>query len=300
MTVGEVAGQTVRFGVLVLPNEPWPDLVARWQHLEAAGVDSIWSCDHFTNPHRPGEPWFEGWMGLAALAAATTRVRVGLLVGAIVSRPPTLLAKHAQAVDHISGGRLEVGLGAGGAPTDQAMWGVDDWTPRERAERFAEYVELVDRLTREDEVTFAGRWYAATGARMAPGCVQRPRPPLLLAAHGRRTLAVAARHADTWNAFGPTLDDGRDLSRALDDACVAIGRDPAEITRSVLLGLTDGTAWTTAAQLEERVVAWHAAGFREFLFYDPPYARAGVPCAEPAVVEQVLHDSLPRLRAALT
>lgn len=296
---GDAAGERVRFGVLVLPNEPWPDLVARWQRLEAAGVDSIWSCDHFTNPHRPGEPWFEGWTGLAALATATTRVRVGLLVGAIVSRPPTLLAKHAQAVDHISGGRLEIGLGAGGAPTDQAMWGVDDWTPRERAERFAEYIELVDRLTRDAEVTFAGRWYAAAGALMAPGFVQRPRPPLLLAAHGRRTLAVAARHADTWNAFGPTLGDGRDLSRALDEACMTIGRDPAEIDRSVLLGITDGTSWTSAAQLEERVVEWHAAGFREFLFYDPPYARAGVPCAAPEVVEQVLHDSLPRLRAAL-
>ena len=294
------AGEAVRFGVLVLPNEPWPDLVARWRRLEAAGVDSIWSCDHFTNPHKPGEPWFEGWTGLAALAAATTRVRVGLLVGAIVSRTPTLLAKQAQAVDHISGGRLEIALGAGGAPTDQAMWGVDDWTPRERAERFVEYVELVDRLTTEDDVTFEGRWYSATGALMAPGFVQRPRPPLVLAAHGPRTLAVTASHADTWNAFGPTLADGRALSQQLDAACEAIGRDPADIRRSVLLGLTDGTAWTSAAQLEDRVREWHAAGFREFVFYDPPYARAGVPCAAPETVDAVLHESLPRLRAALS
>jgi alkanesulfonate monooxygenase SsuD/methylene tetrahydromethanopterin reductase-like flavin-dependent oxidoreductase (luciferase family) len=289
----------MRFGVLVLPNEPWADLVARWQRLEAAGVDSIWSCDHFTNPHQPGQPWFEAWTGLAGLAAATTRVRLGLLVGAIVSRPPPLLVRQAQAVDHISGGRLELGLGAGGAPTDQPMWGVEDWMPRERAERFAEYVELTDRLAREDDVTFAGRWYRTDGALMAPGFVQAPRPPMVLAAHGPGTLAVAARHADTWNTFGPSLEDGRALSAALDEACAAIGRDPAEIVRSVLLGLTEGTAWTTPAELEQRIGEWHAAGFQECIFYDPPYARAGVPCAPPEAVEEVLRDTLPRLRAAL-
>jgi alkanesulfonate monooxygenase SsuD/methylene tetrahydromethanopterin reductase-like flavin-dependent oxidoreductase (luciferase family) len=278
----------VTIGVLVLPMEPWADLVARWQRLEAAGVDSIWSCDHFTNPHRPGEPWFEGWAGLTGLAAATQRVRVGLLVGAIVSRSPTLLAKQAQVVDHLTGGRLDIGLGAGGAPTDQPMWGVEEWSPRERAERFAEYVDLVDRLTREDEVTAPGRWYRADGAVMAPGFVQRPRPPFTLAAHGPRTMAVAARHADTWNTFGPGLDDGRQLSAELDVACAAIGRDPATIRRSVLLGLTDGTAWTTAAELADRVREWHTAGFREVIFYDPPYARAGVPCAPPEAVDEVL------------
>src|SRR6185369_15596075 len=112
----------------VLPNEPWADLVARWRRLEDGGLDSVWSCDHFTNPHRPGQPWFEGWSSLMGLAASTSRVRVGLLVGAIVSLSPTLLAKQAQSVDHASGGRLDVGLGAGGAPTDQPMWGVEPWS----------------------------------------------------------------------------------------------------------------------------------------------------------------------------
>ncbi|MDQ3475748.1 MAG: LLM class flavin-dependent oxidoreductase [Actinomycetota bacterium] len=99
-----------------------------------------------------------------------------MLVGSIVSRPPTLFAKEAQTVDHLTGGRLELGLGAGGAPTDQMMWGVDDWAPRERADRFAECVELVDALCRGDDVNFLGRWYETSGARTAPGFVQVPRP----------------------------------------------------------------------------------------------------------------------------
>lgn len=290
---------SVTFGALVLPNESWDDLVARWGRLEAAAVDSIWSCDHFTNPHQPGQPWFEGWTSLAGLAAATTRVRIGLLVGGVVSRPPTLFAKEAQTVDHQSGGRLEIGLGAGGASSDQDMWGVEAWGPRERVERFAEYVELVDHLARQDETSFDGRWYRTTGALMAPGFVQRPRPPLLLAAHGPRTLAVAARFADTWNTFGPTLTEGIDQSRLLDEACAAVDRDPARIRRSVLLGLAGGTAWATPSEFHDRVLEWHEAGFRDFFFYDPPYARAGVSCAPPAAVDEILSVTLPRLRAEL-
>lgn len=293
-------GRPLRIGVLVLPNEPWDYLVARWRRLEAAGVDSIWSCDHFTNPHRPGEPWFEGWTSLAGLAAHTERVDVGLLVGAIVSRPPTLLAKEAQTVDHMTGGRLIVGLGAGGAPTDQPMWGVEDWSPAERAGRFGEYVELVDQLLREAEVTHDGEWYSTTGAVMAPGFVQQPRPPLLLAAHGPKTLATAARFADTWNTYGPSLSAARETSARLDAACEAIGRDPGEIMRSALVGLLDDTAWSTAAEFEDLVHQWTDAGFSEVIFYDPPYARPGVRKAEPGAVDEVLADVLPRLRREIS
>jgi len=221
----------LRIGTLVLPNEPWSELVARWRRLEDGGVDSIWSCDHFTNPHRPGQPWFEASTSLAGLAAVTHRVRVGLLVGAIVSRSPVLFAKEAQTIDHLSGGRLEIGLGAGGAPTDQPMWGVEEWSPTERVERFAEYVELVDRLARDDDVTYQGSWYRTAGAITAPGFVQRPRPPMVLAAHSPATLRVAARYADTWNTYGPTVEEARATSERLDHACIAIGRDSTRRAR---------------------------------------------------------------------
>jgi alkanesulfonate monooxygenase SsuD/methylene tetrahydromethanopterin reductase-like flavin-dependent oxidoreductase (luciferase family) len=289
-----------RVGALVLPNEPWSDLVARWRRLEDGGLDSIWSCDHFTNPHHPGQPWFEATTSLAGLAAATSRVRIGLLVGAIVSRSPVLFAKEAQTIDHLSGGRLEIGLGAGGAPTDQPMWGVEEWTPRERVERFAEYVELVDRLARDDDVTYDGSWYRTAGAITAPGFVQRPRPPIVLAAHSPATLRVAARHADTWNTYGPTLEDARATSARLDDLCGEIGRDPREIRRAVLIGLMEGTAWTSAAHFSDVVHQWFDAGFTEVVFYDPPYGRAGVPIASPDVIEELLTVTVPRLRQELS
>jgi alkanesulfonate monooxygenase SsuD/methylene tetrahydromethanopterin reductase-like flavin-dependent oxidoreductase (luciferase family) len=275
-------------------------LVARWHRLEDGGVDSIWSCDHFTNPHRPGQPWFEASTSLAGLAAETTRVRIGLLVGAIVSRSPVLFAKQAQTIDHMSGGRLEIGLGAGGAPTDQPMWGVEEWSANERVERFAEYVELVDRLAREDTVAFEGAWYRTTGAVTTPGFLQHPRPPFVLAAHGIGTLRTAARYADTWNTYGPTLAAARANNERLDAACLEIGRDPGEIRRSVLLGLMDGTAWTSASHFEHVVHEWFAAGFTDVIFYDPPYGRAGVPVAPPAAIDDVLSRSLARLRRELS
>jgi Coenzyme F420-dependent N5,N10-methylene tetrahydromethanopterin reductase and related flavin-dependent oxidoreductases len=288
-----------RFDAIVLPNEPWPDLVGRWRRLEVGGLDGIWSCDHFTNPHRPGQPWFEGATSLMGLALTTERVRIGLLVGAITSRHPTLFAQEAKTIDHASRGRLDIGIGAGGAPTDPPMWGVDDWPPAERSGRFAEYVEMVDLLAREAVVTYDGQWYATKGAVMDPRFVQEPRPPFLIAAHGARTLDVAARYADNWNTFGPTLAEARRSSERLDGACIRNGRDPSEIRRSALIGLIGDTAWTTANEFAGLVRRWYDGGFTHFIFYDPPYSRQGVPHAEPSVVDQLLTHTIPRLRQEL-
>jgi alkanesulfonate monooxygenase SsuD/methylene tetrahydromethanopterin reductase-like flavin-dependent oxidoreductase (luciferase family) len=289
----------VTFGALVLPDEPWADLVERWRRLDRGGLDAVWSCDHFTDPHLPGRPWFEGSISLAGLAQATERARIGLLVGAIASRPPTLLAKQAQAIDHLSDGRLVVGLGAGGAPTDQRMWGVEEWSPAERAGRFGEYVEVVDRLLRDDDVNVDGRWYRTHGARTAPGCVQRPRPPLLLAAHGPATLRVAARFADIWNTFGPTFEDAVASSGRLDAVCDDVGRERQEITRSVLLGIRDSTAWETAKEFADLVRRFHEAGFTDVVFYDPPYGGSGLRTASPSTVDELLEETIPGLREEL-
>jgi len=293
-----MAAEPLRFGALVLPNEPWADLLARWRRLDDAGLDSLWSCDHFS--YVPGEPWFEAWTGLAGLASATTHATVGLLVGAIVSRSPVMYVKQAITVDHLSGGRLELGLGAGGRVEDQAMWGVDEWSSAERTDRFVEYVDMVDHLSRNMEASLDGRWYRTTGARLHPGFVDGRRPRLLLAAHGRKALATAARHADTWNTFGPTPDDARKARDTLFDQCRAIGRDPGEIRLSALVGLVPGSAWTTPAEFEDMIVRWHDEGFTEFIFYDPPYSRPEVPKASPAAIDEILSTSIPRLRAALS
>ena len=123
---------------------------------------------------------------------------------------------------------------------------------------------------------------------------------MVLAPHSPATLSVAARFADTWNTYGPSLEDARATSARLDDACLAIGRDPGAIRRSVLVGLAEGTAWTSAGEFEQLVHEWFGAGFTEVVFYDPPYARAGVPLAAAGVIDQLLSDVLPRLRRDLS
>ena len=289
-------GGLVTFGALVLPNAPWRELVERWIRLDEGGLDSVWSCDHFTDPHQPGQPWFEGSMTLAGLAHATSHSNIGLLVGAVVSRSPMMLAKQAQAIDHLSNGRLIVGLGAGGAPTDQRMWGAHDWSNAERVGRFGEYVELLERLLREDDVDFDGNWYRTEHARMAPGFVQRPRPPLLLAGHGPTSLRVVARFADTWNTFGPSLADAVQNSRRLDAACVEAGRGSSDVRKSVLFGIREDTAWRDSDAFADLVRRWFDVGFRDFIFYDPPYAGSGLPAAPTDTVTELLENTIPALR----
>src|SRR5512135_111531 len=236
--------QKLRFGILTIQDSPWPTLVEQWQRVESLGFDSLWIADHFVNSHKVDESWFDGWTALAALAAQTRRIQIGPLVTNIIYRNPAVLAKVALTVDHISNGRLAIGIGAtSGRDPSQAMTGILQWSDKERVERFAEFVALVDQLLTHETSTFAGRYYHARDAHMHPGPLQRPHPPLTIAAAGARTLQVAARYADTWNTFAgfglsqkASLDVIRQRSDLLEAACAEIGRDPGTITRSFLAG----------------------------------------------------------------
>src|SRR5205085_10150508 len=138
---------------------PWSTLLERWLYFEALGFDSIWDSDHFFQPSWSAEPNFESWTVLAALAAQTKRIRIGVLVSCNTFRHPALLAKQAVTVDHISNGRLELGLGAGWYAPEHAMYGLELGEPADLVERYREAVEVVDRLLRGDVVSYAGRHY---------------------------------------------------------------------------------------------------------------------------------------------
>ena len=138
----------LRFGIMVLQNLPYPEMVEHCQHLESLGVDSVWIGDHFVDPYVPAGYWFEAWTLLAALAAVTRRIRLGTLVASITLRNPALLARQAMTIDHISNGRLELGIGAGRAPLDHSMTSIPNWETPERARRFRECVEIVDQMLR--------------------------------------------------------------------------------------------------------------------------------------------------------
>lgn len=282
----------LRFGVIRNFTLPWDEIVDQWRRFEAAGFDSIWGIDHFQRPTNPSDPLFEAWTGLAALAALTSRVRIGILVSSNTFRHPALLAKEAVTVDHISHGRLELGLGAGGFETEHGTWGIDYPEPKARVDRLVEAVELIDQLLRNDITTFAGAHYQVTNAPFRPGPVQTPRPPLTLGAHGPRMLAVVAKHADRWNSYG-TVEEMRARNQAIDRACAAIGRDPGAIIRSLYARpqATGLDPWASVDGFREMVARYQEAGVDEFIL-EPPRDDQWT------TMERIAADVLPRLREA--
>ncbi len=281
----------LRFGICTDQNLPWPTLVERWQYFEALGFDSVWDCDHYIQPSRPTGPYFEGWTLLAGLAARTERIRVGVLVSSNTFRHPALLAKEAVTVDHVSNGRLELGLGAGWYEPEHHAFGIPFPEPTELVERLREAVELIDLLLRQDVTTYEGRYYQVREAPFRPAPVQRPRPPLTLGAHGPKMLRIVAEYADRWNSYG-TTEEIRERNARLDEACAAIGRDPEAIIRS-LYGWTlklGVDPWESPAAFEDVVGRYRRVGISEFLMEAPHEEQFGV-------AERIAADLLPKLRA---
>jgi alkanesulfonate monooxygenase SsuD/methylene tetrahydromethanopterin reductase-like flavin-dependent oxidoreductase (luciferase family) len=283
--------RALRFGILTDQNLPWPVLVERWQLFERLGFDSAWDGDHFNQPSRPTGPYYEGWTLLAGLAARTSRIRVGVLVSCNNFRHPGLLAQEAVTVDHIAGGRLELGLGAGWFVPEHERMGIPFPPPAELVGRFQEAVEIVDSLLRHETTTYAGRYYRLREAYVRPGPLQRPRPPLTIAAHKPRMLALTARFADRWNSYG-TVDEMRARNELLDEQCARLGRDPDGLSRSLYgwATLMPADPWDSAQAFHDMVGAYRAVGINEFLIDQPRAEQLGV-------LERVAGDLLPALRA---
>jgi alkanesulfonate monooxygenase SsuD/methylene tetrahydromethanopterin reductase-like flavin-dependent oxidoreductase (luciferase family) len=298
----------LRFGIMTLQNLPWPTLVEYWKQVEDLGFDSLWTGDHFVNPYDTPQNWYEGWTLLAGMALETSRIRVGALVTNFALRNPAMLARQAMTLDHMSGGRLDIGLGAGG-PHDPSypMIDIEVWAPPERVARFRETVEIVDRLLRNEETTYQGRYYTVNGAAMNPRPVQQPRPPFTIAANGSSMLKIAARYADTWNTYlrgGYYTDEGagtiRERNSKLDDYCAQLGRDPGEIVRSLLVfTLTPADSPFRSVQtLEDLVGRYREAGVNEFIFYYPPETLfpVGTEGDYYAAFEEVAREVIPRMK----
>jgi alkanesulfonate monooxygenase SsuD/methylene tetrahydromethanopterin reductase-like flavin-dependent oxidoreductase (luciferase family) len=251
-------------------------------------------------------PWFELWSQVCAVAQATSRIRIATLVAQIPLRNPVLLAAQALAAEHISGGRLDLGLGTGlGIDPAYRMMGIDNWSAKERVARFREYVEIVDALLSRDETTYSGRFYQVEKAALRPRPIQSPRPPLMIAAMGPVMLGYAARYADIWNSlsFAATFDaqihETRERIAAINRLCGTLGRDPATLRCSYLM--FDPTARSqggviqyyeseeTFTRMVEQVVA---LGISEIALYYPALEQQ-VP-----LFEKIARDVLPALKAA--
>jgi alkanesulfonate monooxygenase SsuD/methylene tetrahydromethanopterin reductase-like flavin-dependent oxidoreductase (luciferase family) len=288
------SAQRLRFGLCTDQNLSFDTLAERWRLFEALGFDSVWDCDHLNQTSQPEAPYFEGWTLLSALATQTHRIRIGVLVSSNTFRHPGLLAQQAVTVDHISNGRLELGIGAGYAEGEHRRFGITLPSPGDRRRAFHEAVQIIDSLLRNETTTFDGRYYQLDGAYVRPRPVQAPRPRLTLGAHGPRMLRVCAEYADSWNSSG-SIEEMRQRGQILDEHCLAIGRDPREIRRSwygwaskmKAQGLPD--PWDSVAAFEDVVGRYHESGVDEFII-DQPRAE------QFSVLETVASDLLPRLR----
>ena len=276
-----------------MQHPPWLALIERWRRYEALGFDSVWLCDHFVGQR--GEPLFEAWTLLAALATQTSRIRLGAAVTCGTFRHPALLAKEAVTVDHVSGGRLEIGLGAGWWAVEHATYGIPFKAPAERVASFRDGIQVLDRLlwAGDRPASFEGWTYRLQAARFEPRPSQRPRPPLVLAAQGPKMLEVVARHADAWvGSFGLTADEVAARNRFLDERCAALGRDPRALRRAFLWApwVQSVDPWDSADAFLDFVGRYREAGVGEFIFDEPrPKQRP--------TLERIAGAELPTLRA---
>lgn len=295
----------MRVGVLLLPTDSWPETVERVRHLELLGYDHVWTYDHLSWRRYRERAWHATMPWLSGLAAATTRIRLGTMVASPNFRHPATLAKEAMTLDHISAGRLTLGLGAGGRGFDATVLGGHELSPAQRLARLAEFVEAIDLLLREPAGSYDGHYFTVADARMLPGCVQKPRLPIALAAGSRGTVRLTARYADAWITYGhPDYRDATpsEIERAvamqaqwLAEECSAIGRDPADLDRIYLIGNTDERPLASVAAFTDFVGRYRALGFTDVVFHDP---RPDDPVwtDPPEIVEAIAEEVLPKLR----
>jgi F420-dependent oxidoreductase-like protein len=278
----------MRFSIWPSPAQPWDDVYQTAAHCERTGWDAVYFADHFM-PNGPGPQARDGdtlecWSVIAALAATVPRVRLAPLVTSVTYRHPAVLANIAAAVDQISQGRLTLGVGAGWQENEHAAYGIPLGTVRERLDRFEEAVQILRSLLSEPRTTFAGQYFSLQDAPCQPGPVQ-DRLPLLVGGGGeRRTLRIAARYADHWNAW-TTPDQLAHKVSVLRQHCAEAGRDPAEIhvSTQALLYLSTDKQWLedkrqassgqpvivgTPAEVADIVARYREAGADELIVPD--------------------------------
>jgi len=250
----------MRFGFKTAPQHTtWADMLSVWQAADDIDIfESGWTFDHFYPIFSDTDgPCMEGWVTLSALAQATRRVRLGTLVTGIHYRHPAVLANMATTLDIVSGGRLELGIGAGWNEQESGAYGIELGTPAERSDRFEEACEVLVGLLSQETTSFAGRYYQLNDARNEPKGPQRPHPPICIGGSGeRRTLRTAARFAQHWNFVGGTPEEFARKRDVLYAHCGDIGRDPSEILLSshVMFDGDPSATAASAAALAERGV----------------------------------------------
>ena len=295
----EPAGSTetanrLSFGVQTPPQHvSYAQVRDLWLEADELGYDSAFGFDHFLPIFSdPTGPCLEGWTLLAALAAQTKRLKVGLLVTGNTYRNPAVVAKMAATVDHVSGGRLILGLGAGWFELEHDAFGIPYYTPGGRARRLVEAVELIKALFTQDKTTYQGKYYQITDAPFEPKPLQKPYPPILIGGVGPKVVQpLVARHADIWHFF--VREGGMPAAKKLvahfDGVCAQVGRDPAEIQKSTSLSLDQ--LKLPADELRALIQTYADLGVRYFIV-------SMFPDYDAAALRRFATDVLPAFREA--
>ncbi|MFF2808813.1 LLM class flavin-dependent oxidoreductase [Streptomyces sp. NPDC058000] len=280
---------------MLYPDQPFPVLTERLRRLEDLRFDHVYLPDHSADLRDPRHTWFDSWTVLATAALSTERIRIGTLVANQILRAPAQLAKQAIALDHLSGGRFELGIGAGIFPWDHHSVGELPWSPRERVQRFADYVAIVDGVLRGGAFSHAGTRLWARDVITVPGSRQSPRLPITVGGQSPTLVRVAAERADAWNTHGPPGATAEEVLRItaeqntrIDRLASAAGRDPADIRR----GYTIFGPWDPRAGrhgYEEIFERFGEAGVTEFVLDWPGERHA-------EEFERVAREVIPALR----
>ena len=247
----------MRFGIDVSQHQlTWDELLKRVKYAEEAGFDGAWLFDHFKALYGdPGGPCLEGWSLMAALGAATEKIRLGTLVTGITYRHPSVLATQAVTVDHVSNGRIELAVGAAWFEQEHTELGIPFPNTGTRIEMLEDAIEIFRKLMTEDDVTYDGKHFSLRNATYHPRPVQQPTPPIWVGASGPRMLRLVGRKADGWHSFGKP-DDMKQKWDVVRAAAEKAGRDPSKITRAASLSIDK-----PLDVVKERAEGWAKDGF---------------------------------------
>jgi alkanesulfonate monooxygenase SsuD/methylene tetrahydromethanopterin reductase-like flavin-dependent oxidoreductase (luciferase family) len=276
--MNKIGNETPTFGIMLGPFPPWKQIVEWAKLVESLGFDKLWLPDHFVNPDDKDMGWIDCWSVLTALATQTDKITIGTLVSSMTLRNPAILAHMTLSADHISGGRFELGVGAAGTRKCHEMTGVPRWDPRERSERYEEFVEILHHMLNNEVTTYQGKYYQIQEALMHPRFISKPHPVFNVAAHGKQALRIAARYGDAWNCLGPmketTPKESSDFTHQcyeyLCESAIKAGRDPMKFGRTFLFGWTSDGPFRSIEAFYDTIERYIEAGINDFCFIYAP------------------------------
>ncbi|MET4640129.1 LLM class flavin-dependent oxidoreductase [Mycetocola sp. 2940] len=271
----------MRCGITILPQDHWPQARRKWTAAEEYGFDSAWTYDHLSWRSLADEPWHATIPTLTAAALSTSTIRLGAIVASPNFRHPVPFAKEIATLDDIAGGRLLLGIGAGGTGFDAFVLGQPEYTAKERQDRFAEFVSGMDLLLRHElpasgGVSFDGDWFTAVNARMVGAPAQHPRVPFVVAANGPKGMRVAAEYGQGWVTTGQDgavgeewWDSVAEISRRFDDAAISVGTDPLSVDRYLMIDSGGSYALESIGRFDEAVGRAADLGFTDVITHWP-------------------------------